>query len=531
MKHSLHGSRGISLFLLLFAYSSLLHLLLLSSLASEAFADTSKQKHVGNDVWIENQRLFVAGKEFFVKGVSYNPAPLGYKTMDKTKKNWGYGGGGYCSAKTTVFGEEKSACYGNDFFDGNLANPQRQPPGPSGPWWGAIWARDFPIIKQLGANTVRIYNLDPFSKMFLEENPDMFPMAMHKELGAVHRPFLDAAQEHGLKVILPMAQDPNLLKNNNITVVEEIIKSQIDELGDHDALLMYFVGNELPLDSDTSTRKLINKLMKFARDYQYQRWGRTIPVSTALIDRPSALERMLQTLDVDFITVNIFRGVNLDSFFVSSIPGRRGYADLVNQYKKPVLFGEWGMPYAQTVNPVQPDWANQIYGKIVLNAKNGAIGGVFFEYCDEPYAVKPMMQDKAEQTQMGLVKFQVAKGPDNSTSLDPNVFLPDNVVIKNVPYRSLQKGVGGSPFAQYNYQANEYTLMGRAQETSKNYSPEKNVPPPPPKPSQSAPSPNDGAGSGSHSAPNSAAGSISISATRLLAAACSAAALVLTLFA
>jgi hypothetical protein len=81
-------------------------------------------------------------QEFYVKGIAYQPAPLGIKSMEDT----GYGGGGLCSAKLTPYDEWKSACYDYDFFDGSGSSVDRVPPGPDS-WFSALWERDLPVLK------------------------------------------------------------------------------------------------------------------------------------------------------------------------------------------------------------------------------------------------------------------------------------------------------------------------------------------------------------------------------------------------
>ena len=90
----------------------------------------------------------------------YNPVPLGWKNIS----NDNTGGGGYCSPKRTSFGEWKSACYDSDFFDGSPDIPDRFPVGPSEGWFQALWKRDFPVMKELGINTLRLYNANPTTR-------------------------------------------------------------------------------------------------------------------------------------------------------------------------------------------------------------------------------------------------------------------------------------------------------------------------------------------------------------------------------
>jgi hypothetical protein len=55
-----------------------------------------------------------------------------------------------CSTRKNVFGAEDSACLDEDMFDGSNGDPNRNPAGPTGGWFNALWERDFPIMKELG---------------------------------------------------------------------------------------------------------------------------------------------------------------------------------------------------------------------------------------------------------------------------------------------------------------------------------------------------------------------------------------------
>lgn len=48
----------------------------------------------------------------------------------------------------------------SDFFDGDIVS-SRSPPGPSDGWFTDVWKRDFPLLKQLGVNTLRLYSTNP----------------------------------------------------------------------------------------------------------------------------------------------------------------------------------------------------------------------------------------------------------------------------------------------------------------------------------------------------------------------------------
>lgn len=81
----------------------------------------------------------------------------------------------------------------------------------------AIWARDLPLIRDMGANTIRIYNWDPSSKT-----------------AELH--FLDSCHEHGLAVVLGISN----YFFDNPSHVPDIVR----QVAHHPALLMWAVTNE-----------------------------------------------------------------------------------------------------------------------------------------------------------------------------------------------------------------------------------------------------------------------------------------------
>lgn len=413
----------------------------------------TKNKYGPLDVYFEDLHLMVDGKEFFAKGVSYNPFPLGVRSMNATGSDKDYGGGGFCSSKKTAFGEDKSACFGSDMFDGSIAPSDRWPPGPVGPWWKPIWRRDFAILKQLGVNTLRIYNLNPYTKYMLETRSN-FPEA-DPENGAQHRPFLDFAHENGMKVILPIMTDKSMLLRGTDKFLMDSIESQIEELGDHPALLAYMVGNELDFRSKPDLLALVNRLMRKVRRYTMEYWNRIVPASTALIDKPSEFNWAIRELDVDFFTVNVFRSLGMQQLFEPD-GDFMGWSQASKRYNLPLLLGEFGEHFQATLTSQVPDWFNQQWKTIVDHVDDGLIGAVFFEYCDEPYT------KDADQVDMGIIRFEPSvDAVTNQSSLEPEVWVPDRVVQKDKIFEAVLRGLPGSSFAQYNMKADVWKLIGR----------------------------------------------------------------------
>jgi hypothetical protein len=162
----------------------------------------------------------------------YNPTPLGLAEMNSDET----GGGGLCSIKETPWGDWKSACYDSDYFDGSAASSGRVPPGPSS-WFKAVWDRDFPLMQELGVNTLRLYNANPTTLQYTIDNVGkdgiLYP------LGKEHIHFMDLAAQYGFKVIFPLIGDQTTLTTQSEDVVQQYLRNQIDEVGNHSALIMW----------------------------------------------------------------------------------------------------------------------------------------------------------------------------------------------------------------------------------------------------------------------------------------------------
>jgi hypothetical protein len=76
-------------------------------LASLALLGTLVQFSHGDNIVVKDLKLYLNCDEFIIKGMAYNPVPLGIQSMASDLTN----GGGFCSPKRTPFGEWKSACY------------------------------------------------------------------------------------------------------------------------------------------------------------------------------------------------------------------------------------------------------------------------------------------------------------------------------------------------------------------------------------------------------------------------------------
>eukprot|EP00808_Paulinella_micropora_P014415 g67629.t1 len=135
----------------------------------------------------DGTRILIDGKPFFIKGVCYSPAPIG---------------------ESPVAGMP----YG-DYFTAEYSR---------------MWERDLPLIKAMGANTVRIYSWN---------------------VSHDHTPFLDAAHRHGLYVMVTYymgtaVENPVNTSAQRQAVIRKFV-TQVRIYRSHPALIIWSFGNEI----------------------------------------------------------------------------------------------------------------------------------------------------------------------------------------------------------------------------------------------------------------------------------------------
>lgn len=424
--------------------SLLLSIVLLFALcASTAWCITMKERYDETDVFIKDNKLFIGSEQFFIKGLNYSPQPLG---RSKTA--------GLCSRKVNYEGVFYNACYFEDYFDG-VVSDNRGSPAPQGPWWQGVWDRDFPIFQELGANTIRIYHMESFTKKLFEKFPGVYPnYEKFKDYAADHTTFMDTAHKHNIKVIVPIVAEEAILTLFTDDDLQRFIEARVDEIGNHPALLMWSVGNELGLFTKPELRSIVARMIVKVREYTYKKWNRIIPVTTFEVDLPQSYNLLMAELDVDLFATNAgYRDVYMESLWAPD-PNNNfdGWAEVSAKTGVPVLVGEFGMHDQDSHTDRMPDWINRQYKGIVENMKHGSLGGLFFEYNEE--TMKP-----ENQQQMGLVRFI----PSGNSTVAGGV-VPDDVERKPVVFDALKKGLDTSSFKQFNFNYDEYELGGVAKE-------------------------------------------------------------------
>jgi hypothetical protein len=375
----------------------------------------------GKHVVVQDLTIFVNDSEYFIKAVCYVPVPLGTATE-----------GGLCSIRRDPYGQNNSACTGDFYYSDD--SPGRIPPGPTGGWFTNLWHRDFPILKQAGANAIRLYYASPITKLYTEHVLNNVTSAIPGDgtivppaYGYTHTTFLDMAYAYGLMVIYPLYGDQTGVTIYPAEQIEAYIMNQIDEVGNHPAILMFSVGNEWPIASDASLLAKLNHFIAFARNYTMTKWGRKIPVTHALNDDPFAYNEIYAGLDVDVMSTNAgYRGEGFqDLWSGDQTPGFSGLGNLSRQYSIPNFISEMGwIQINGTQTASLPGWFNLKWQSLIQQGTlAGCVGGAFFEYLNEIYT----KADPAQQT-MGMVAPSVS----TATNMLPTTF--PTIAVTYPPY-------------------------------------------------------------------------------------------------
>jgi len=399
-------------------------------------------------VQIQSQKIYVDGQEFYVKGMVYEPAPLGIANMNYE----GYGGGGLCSAKLTPYDEWKSACYDYDFYDGSGPSKGRVPDGPS-TWFSALWSRDLPVLKDLGVNTIRIYSMNPLTEAASEAAVGQDGIV--HPYGKSHVEFMDACHAQGIKVMAPLvSSNPNVLMDDEEKIWKGKVSNLVSEIGSHPALLAFIVGSDWGLESEPSLTSRVNEVIAHARSA-----GAQVPMTYCTSNLPDTAQYYADNLDIDFLCANIgWDGPSGISSFIGDTSDGNSWASKTKEKGWPIVIGEAGMADLNSSSTSdQATWFNELWKQTLDYDASGVVGSIYYEYNDEPYSSKTWLRT------LGATYFTVSiDGISNSTQ--ENVFWADDVNQKPGLYSAIKAGKLGSQ--DMNYNMDVYQYFGRSSTNS-----------------------------------------------------------------
>lgn len=271
---------------------------------------------------VDGRRVLVHGEPFVMRAVCYQPTPVGQ------------------TATQPPFG---------DYFTAN---------------YRALYERDLPQMRAMGANTLRTYNWEP---------------------AADHTHFLDAAWNNGVQPIHVLVNayiDPATDWSNPsvVTGLKNRWRSLAARIASHPAVIGFLIGNELNVVSRNSPAfwNAINDIAGTVRAV----------ATNQLVTTPLA--------DTDVIaSIRAYdaRITNLNCWAIQAYRGR-SFGQLFSQYEavstKPLLISEFGMDAYDS--RVRAEYANDAFQTAdyvralwneIARRTNSVAGGAIFEWSDE----------------------------------------------------------------------------------------------------------------------------------------------------
>ena len=206
---------------------------------------------------------------------------------------------------------------------------------------------DFRMIRELGANLIRVYHVPP-------------------------RWLLDAAAGHGLRVLIsiPWTQHVEFLNSRSIRrQIVQTVRAAVGQHAGHPAIFGYFVGNEVP---STMVRWLgAARVIDFLE--------RLIDIARAADPRPlysyasyPPTEYLLPA-NVDFYSFNVYLERRPDfERYVARLQNLAG--------DKPLILGEFGLDTLRKGEDLQ---AEILAWHLEVVVKGGTAGTIFFSWTDE----------------------------------------------------------------------------------------------------------------------------------------------------
>lgn len=271
--------------------------------------------------------------------------------------------------------------------------------------------------------------------------------------GKNHIPFFDKCASLGLKVIAPLypnSADAFLADSNRNQTMQYLI----DEIGNHTALMAWYIGSDWPLDDSSSSL-----MITFNEAIGYVHAHSKVPITSCVSGLAETATLLTSQLKWDFVCANAgWNGASdLTDFLGVASDGSKsasGWAALAKTHNLPILIGEAGFA---SMNASFLDDNQHAFGDMLLNILDmdayGVVGAVYQSYMDQPYHMNTWMRTT------GIVTPLIAvSGINNSTQ--PDVFWADSVSQKDIIYSAVSSGTS-SDAQEVNYKADVFAIMGR----------------------------------------------------------------------
>ncbi|KAF9384836.1 1,3-beta-glucanosyltransferase gas1 [Podila verticillata] len=266
--------------------------------------------------------------------------------------------------------------------------------------------RDFALMKDLGLNTVRVYQVDPTLN---------------------HDECMKTMQDEGIYLILDLTAPKYSIVRTNPeydTNIWNNVRSTIDAFKQYPNTLGFFIGNEVTNDKNTTVASAyVKALLRDTKNYISSASSRKIPVGYANNDDPNIRLQIQAYFNcgkdeerIDFFGINLYEWCGTKHTYQTS-----GYAERTKDiatYSIPVFLSEFG---CNLVTPRTFPEVKSIFGPDMANTWSG---GIVYEWSQE-------------DNNYGLVQIN----PDNTVKI-----LPDYTSLKSGLALLHPKGVNMDAF-------------------------------------------------------------------------------------
>ncbi|KAI0244508.1 1 3-beta-glucanosyltransferase gel4 [Massospora cicadina] len=273
----------------------------------------------------------------------------------------------------------------------------------------AACKRDVAMFKELGVNTVRVYEVDP---------------------AADHDGCMDLLEGAGIYLALDLPA-PNFSINRNEPSYDLDIlnhyKANVDAFIKYKNIAVFFAGNEINNDkTNTDANPFVKAGLRDIKAYIKAK-GSSIPVGYANNDDRATRTNIMNYFNcgednerADFYAINVYAWCNADSIKAS------GYADLVKElkgYTIPAFFSEFG---CNTVTP--REFVKEVAAMFGPDMNEVFSGGLMYEYSEEDnkYGVVTISEGSANPKESEFENLKKAYGGVSPPDTGLNEFTPAN---------------------------------------------------------------------------------------------------------
>ncbi len=320
-------------------------------------------------------QLFVEGKPFMIKGITYDPTRVGESPDNGTLENW-----------TT------QDVNGNDIIDapyeswvdanGNNARDKNEP-----------IVGDFQLMKEMGVNCIRLYHHPRLPDKELLRR-------MHADYG-IYVTLGDFLGKYTIGSQAPWAQGTDYDNPEHKKNMLESVKNMVNEFKEEPYILMWLLGNENVYGLGCNADKNPESFFKFVNEV------------ALVIKSLDPYQRPVAVASGDILFLDVFAKFcpDVDIFGANIYRGERGFLDFWDEVRRQpqiaAMITEYGAPsyaegYTQEEGQAyQADYLAHCWQDIHYNSAGygagNALGGFVFEWLDEWWkAYEPFCHDTAQ---------------------------------------------------------------------------------------------------------------------------------------